>query len=1385
MDYGGNKRKKPLSPQSNSKRKPRKTTYFFNPKNQLTNDKVIDNSNEISGDKSVQDITKIVSPVRKVNDKTNDIEFNTSINQSSDDSFEGIGIKWKKSPRNPRLTPKKPSQMLSSSPLKNLVEREEDSPALINEQAELMLEKYGSGFHNILSQTPRPKKTISDLTGGKIRNPPTLQRAKSLGSNPKPNKLKNWLDKLDFNLLEKEKVSENPKSDDRKSSHDRVHSVPDMNNFLETAKLMDSKADSSDPFSDDEEFIASFAPVKIPSSPTKVLNKTIIEQPGIKFEQSNEIDEFEEFDLSNDLSHVQLKTKYTNDIEELENVEDTFIVPNSTKLSYSRPDLKRFQIVSILSTSYKIKDNKRTQLIMTVKNNQDIESKLVIRGEYTTLNFAKDDIVNVIITDEQNPHLIDDERNILIWNPDILVSATTVSQQLTCPRKSVLTDRFKFPGETTLPIMLGYVLHEIFQSCFMVGDWSLDRMTAKAEELIEDYKLSFYSLGQGKDQEALQQVKETLPYLPEWFNKYYQKPARNSIPVIGTREEVSFAINKALDIEENIWSPIFGVKGKVDVTVEASIKGQDKNGKYLLPLEFKTGREYFSHHAQSSLYSLLFKDRYDLDVNSFLLVYTKEKMMKIGNIRSADLRSLINLRNRISEYLLEGVRKLPEVIKTTSICQRCDVQAACMTLHLLVEDGTSETSGLPEVFQGISLTLQNQVYKDFYAYWDLLITKEEKLLKSMKKELWTMTSKERELQNGKALSNLVISEIKETNESPYKFQYSFERSPSSDINQSFQATQLTTHSRIMISDERGHFALANGFITSIRPDKIIVAVDRRVVNSSVRSKDYNNANNQVFESVLTTNSKLNEINHSNTYRLDKDDMFHGMGLARFNLLNLFMPEGDSLRRQQIIDLVPPKFNDEDVDIPFDSHFNPDQTNAFRKIATCEDYALILGMPGTGKTTLIASVINYLVQQGKSILLASYTHSAVDNILLKVKKYDIDILRIGHPSRVRRDIQQYVPKEENINSFEDYQSFYLRPSVVGVTCLGINDYAFNIRTQFDYCIIDEASQVSLPVSLGPLRLAEKFVLVGDHHQLPPLVQHSHPKVKSGLLRSLFQYLNDEFPNSVSELTYQYRMCDDIMQLSNEIVYDGRLKCGTEEVANQVLKLPHPDNYKVLITGERDSWMQWIVKEQNRVIFLDHDLVPGVEVNHGERIQNPTEALLIWQIVEALTLCGVNEQDIGIMSLYRAQLSMLTKQFLNKPNIECMTADQFQGRDKDCVIISLVRSNDDGKVGDLLQEWRRINVAVTRSKSKLIILGSKKTLSNSPVLKKFIDLVMEKKWMYRLPPKATSFYKSYDSYTAEGVHKTMGSSRSNSQVKPLTSSRAVKNSPIINDIINDIK
>jgi len=289
--------------------------------------------------------------------------------------------------------------------------------------------------------------------------------------------------------------------------------------------------------------------------------------------------------------------------------------------------------------------------------------------------------------------------------------------------------------------------------------------------------------------------------------------------------------------------------------------------------------------------------------------------------------------------------------------------------------------------------------------------------------------------------------------------------------------------------------------------------------------------------------------------------------------------------------------------------------------------------------------------------------------------------------------------------------------------------------FDYCIVDEASQITQPVCLGPLRFAKVFVLVGDHYQLPPLIRSNECK-EQGMTESLFRRLSEAHPQAVVNLEYQYRMNNDIMYLCNELIYNNRLRCAIPAVAENPLIIP-----KIEVLKNEQKWIRDICDPKFNVIFLDTDKVPAIETRSGDILQNEVEALLVYHITVALINAGVSASTIGIISPYRSQLQLVRQNLkeymhskLGNDSVEVHTVDKYQGRDKDCIIISLVRSNQNQNIGDLLRDWRRVNVALTRARKKMIILGSQCTLQGTQLFSHMLDLLKKKDWVYILPPSA---------------------------------------------------
>ncbi|KAK5661983.1 hypothetical protein OQA88_10094 [Cercophora sp. LCS_1] len=1035
-----------------------------------------------------------------------------------------------------------------------------------------------------------------------------------------------------------------------------------------------------------------------------------------------------------------------------------------------------------------IQSHEFPEKLLLVQVDRTNEMKTIhLRGDWYETDAHPKAFVHVIGDfDRSGKCIVDNNQNMLILHPDQLISATVLADSFTCMRRAVLQDRVKATGEASQAMVYGTILHEIFQEALMVNNWEPEFLGQVVTKTLKKHLEDLYVIKVSFD-DARSHVLSKTPEIRAWAQRFVSARPKPDALVQGRNgEKVTMCLSKLLDVEEHVWSPMYGLKGNIDATVQITMEDKTGSKTLTVPFEVKTGKSVSSaHQAQTLLYNLLLSDRYDVEIVYGILYYMEtSQTIRIPALRQ-EFRHMILQRNRLAVYIRERSVQLPAMKKDKFLCGKCYAQTTCFIYHKLADDGTGETSGLKDKFDDLVQHL-SPTHKEFFLKWEDLLTMEEKESQKHRRELWTMVSTERE-RLGRCLSNVIIEDgtaHEDKNSTKInRFFYTFVKD-SQVATFSFLDSQLAVGEPIVVSDEQGHFALAIGFVTSVKKHRISVAVDRRLHNARIRQPGFNDVENQVFASIMDVTAKGaptgTQGNHHSPpvrYRLDKDEFSNGMATVRNNLVQIMAdgPFGSREIRRLVVDLFPPGFKTVPTQYAISDKdgLNSDQKAAIEKVMSARDYALVLGMPGTGKTTTISHIIRALVSQGKTVLLTSYTHSAVDNILLKLKHDNAPILRLGAPTKIHPEVREFaVLASEPKSSFEDIRKAWHETPIVATTCLGINHPIFNERT-FDYCIVDEASQITLPVCLGPIRMARTFVLVGDHNQLPPLVQNDEARL-GGLDVSLFKLLSDTHPSSVVNLEHQYRMCEDVMTLSNTLIYEGRLKCGVESLRRAALHVPNmaglqsrhldaaafismsqgrsaPSSYMVSPQKKKPTpvspntlcpapipgrcWLQDLLDPQARVRFVNTDaLSDSREQAKGNRIVNPCEARVVAQLVDALLSVGVPASEIGVMTHYRSQLAQLRHLLRGHGGgIEMHTADRFQGRDKEVVVLSLVRNNENCSIGELLKDWRRINVAFTRAKTKLLVIGSKSTLGGcgeKEMLARFIGLMEEKRWVYDL-------------------------------------------------------
>ncbi|EPQ30832.1 uncharacterized protein PFL1_01730 [Pseudozyma flocculosa PF-1] len=985
-----------------------------------------------------------------------------------------------------------------------------------------------------------------------------------------------------------------------------------------------------------------------------------------------------------------------------------------------------------------------------------------------------------------------------------------------------------------------------------IGDFSRPFALAQIRSQVQLNIDSLFAIGLDTDQAYARLEAAAAPF--GRFAAVYLTADERDIGSDGFRDDATIAdirsassapvktrLTRILDVEEEVWSPMYGLKGKVDVTIEALVlePDMDSNGGggqlldgqprrtfsdprsasmsaplrtrslaavgsataaplstarsarghlsvSVMPLELKTGRSTavgMEHRAQTMLYTLMLSDRYGCDVQDGLLYYSKSgQLHRIRKSRN-EVRGLIMGRNELAGYLVkrEGddgsgedvTAPLPPTIDNDHKCRRCYAVDGCMLLRRAIEnvvdpDPNSEGAELTKDAAVVSTPIaglyaqktahMTQTHADFFKKWSSLLSLEEQDLVRFRRELWTMTAASRE-NVGRCFADMRLvcrdegagASERTSARMMRRFTYAFERSSPDDggifgSQASAAATSLLSghislNDPVTISIEPALLSVAQGFVTALTATRIEIGLDHDLLPSLQRS----------IEEAGSTRLDASAM-ASIVFRIDRDELSAGMGKVRSNLAALFWPgeAGDTKRRELIVDLRPPRFSSSEagevggngqVSTPaLPDHLNVDQRAAMHKVLSAQDYALILGMPGTGKTTTVAELIKLLVSRGKSVLLTSYTHSAVDTILRKLvidgrRSCDqpglegqchrpLRMLRLGNADKVHPDTRHLtLPPASTTAHLEE---LLLAPDVVATTCLSISHVVFSKR-RFDYCIVDEASQITLPTCLGPLRFADRFVLVGDHFQLPPLVRNPQAKRGGGGLEtSLFKLLSERYEaEAMVCLRRQYRMNRDVMALSNEVIYGGRLRCGSEAVAMQRLSLPrrvggkHEERTRAL-----PEWTKRVLDPDHSVVFLDTDALPSLESCSGSLLQNSGEIRLVTLLANVLLQGGVAPDDMAAITPYRHQLKLLSLSL--HPAIETLTADKAQGRDKDVIFLSLVRSNRFGTVGELLHDWRRLNVAFTRARKKLVVVGSWSTLEASDEVSKFLGVIARRGW-----------------------------------------------------------
>ncbi|MES1914139.1 MAG: hypothetical protein MHM6MM_006259, partial [Cercozoa sp. M6MM] len=882
---------------------------------------------------------------------------------------------------------------------------------------------------------------------------------------------------------------------------------------------------------------------------------------------------------------------------------------------------------------------------------------------------------------EQTRFELTESSNIfLVTHPDTLLPSGCVASATECPRAAVLSRRYRLTdpleGKKPVAAVNGSLAHALLQEAMTYRRFDLDSLYRFSRRVVKELQRDLVACDIAES-EALEFLESLFPSIRAVFQSYIERETAVRWPCDNKKPSL-LAIDHVLDIEEVMASPRFAVRGVADLSVVSTgsdlmpieVKtgrpgmqhraqalvyallmgeryGTDVDSALLLYLRKGDELSMQAHqvHASDMRYLLSLRNQVarHVDLRAQLAQqirsnFDDEDQVSVEQVERDLDRALVSLRRHSSDdRVLDSMqtvlqRPFPLPARPPGVdCKSCFQRRQCALFNRAVESEplSQKARNGDDVFQS---ALQHGVsprHLEYFRRFALLLDLEEQVDQlaqsgeGAESELWTLTSKAR-ARTGRCIENLVISsetrvrrDLRDlddaTEDSECFFVY---RMRKRGANREIDTRAIGCNARVHISTMDGRFQLLEGTVVAQTSDYIDVSVSRFL-------KEYRR------EKEL---AQLSQIPMSLLLRLDTVTKGHSIVSQRDNLMRVVLGESERMRRWRSLivdDTAVEAVSDCDdcfreevgmsLESLFDLSLNDDQRAAVTAVFNSKNLTLLVGMPGTGKTTTIAFLARALVSAGLRVLVTAYTHSAVDNVLHKIVYSDkdmdegeINVVRIGYLQSVAPSIHPFVLTGRE----EDLRKRWKTADVVGVTCLSLGNSLIQ-SASFDVCIVDEAAQLTEPLCLAPLSCASRVVLVGDHMQLPPLVK-SRRAQELGLSKSLFERLAclPRMKEAVVELRTQYRMNSEIMSLSNALVYQERLRCGSAQVAAQRLDLSA--GHRGDTASDSDTvFLDTVLSAANPVVFVDtrgHCRDSTEQASDGAassrtRTVNPREAYLV--------------------------------------------------------------------------------------------------------------------------------------------------------------------------------
>ncbi|WP_436934594.1 AAA domain-containing protein [Halovenus marina] len=690
--------------------------------------------------------------------------------------------------------------------------------------------------------------------------------------------------------------------------------------------------------------------------------------------------------------------------------------------------------------------------------------------------------------------------------------------------------------------------------------------------------------------------------------------------------------------EQTLISRRYGLKGRADAVRRGA------------PVELKTGKNTkrdprFKDKVQATCYALILGEHGETTPDTGTLLYTKNAAVdraetsgdlspaKDFSIGSGLLAFVLRARNEIAA--MESDMSVPTGYEGEAKCEYCFEQDTCMA----VSGRLDQESKAGQV--GTAVPESERTYFD--RFYRAVETERREVHREYAK-LWRQSPEER-ADADRALVGLEPTGQRELDGGRWELR----------ATGTGAVSKIRTGDLVLASDGDpvgGNAELARVERLGGADGEIVVTADEPV---ELRRLD-------IYPSELTTDRLLTALHDAVLTQSPewKDPLF---GRAE--------PEIDPIE-ETVIDN------------------NAAQDEAVRMALGAEDFALVHGPPGTGKTYTLATIVREFLDRGERVLISAFTNRAVDNALEALIEEGVtDIVRFGSESGVRADMQEY--RLDRSGDPQRCASQLEEASVVAATTASCGSRA--MRTQsFDVAVVDEAGQLTEPGTLAAVALADRFVLVGDHQQLPPVT-----RADTDLSESLFERLIEAYPEASKLLDRQYRMAQRIQAYPSREFYDGALRPATGAVASQqVSDLPDVESDR-LPAHLRD-----------RVAFVDPG---GTQKGHT----NPAEAAAVTDAVESYLDAGVSEGEIGVIAPYRAQVAEIDRRVPEAVTVD--TVDRFQGSSKEVIVVSFVATGS--LESPIFEDYRRVNVALTRAKKALVLVGDADTLASDDTYARMVE------------------------------------------------------------------